>query len=361
MAARKDYYAVLGVPPEASREQIKRRFRNLARDSHPDANPGDPEAEARFRDIAEAYEVLSDPQRRAAYDRGERLGDLFSTFAGFDDLLDLFFGSAGMRGGFGQPTGPAGGRDVSAVLEIDLEEAAFGTSREMSFPLSVQCEDCSGSGAATGTSPITCTRCGGSGAIRVTRRGLLGSLMSVAPCDRCGGAGQIIEQPCAVCRGNGIVSGVRNVEVDVPAGVTDRARLRLTGQGESGRRNAPAGDLFVEVRVRPHETFQRDGDDLRYRLPVTMVQAALGAELEVPLIEGGTSTVTIPAGTQHGAGLRMSGKGMSRLNGRGRGDLVVEAVIEIPEDLSSEEEEALRRFAELRQEAVHSKRRTRFF
>ncbi|MGH8935533.1 MAG: molecular chaperone DnaJ [Acidimicrobiia bacterium] len=351
MTSMKDYYRVLGVSADASQAEIKRAFRRLARETHPDAIPDDPVAEARFREAAEAYEVLSDPRRRAAYDRGDRLavGDLFSSFAAFDDLFEMFFGGGGLT----RPrSGPRAGRDVGTAVEIELAEAAFGTTREVEFPVAVACEACEGSGAAPGSQAQTCPRCGGAGALRLTSRGVMGALLSVTTCDRCQGAGEVIARPCPECRGRGVSEGARSLTVEIPAGVEAGARLRLGGRGESGERGAPAGDLYIEVRIQPHELFSRHRDDLRYRLPIGIAQAALGARMEVPLLEGGQASVEVPRGVQHGSVLRVPGKGVTRLGGRRRGDLMVEVEVVVPSHLSSDEESALRSYAERRGEAT---------
>lgn len=354
----KDFYAILGVPRDASTEEIKKAFRRLARESHPDANPDDPTAEARFREIAEAYEVLSDPERRRRYDRGDTidLGDLFASFGGFDDLIRSVFGDTGL---FGAPTRtPSRGRDVVVPASVTLAEAAFGTTTQLEFTSLVGCATCSGSGAAQGTHPETCGRCGGSGAVRVARRGFLGSVMTLTTCELCGGSGEVVRVPCEICKGRGAVRGSRTIPVEIPGGVSDGTRLRLTRQGEPGPRGSRPGDLYVEIRVEPDPRFSRDGDDLIVRLPVGLAQAALGTRVEVPLLEGGSTDLDIPPGTQPGAVFSLRGKGMQRLGRRGRGDILIEVAVQVPETLSREEEDVLRRYAALRgEETVHSKRR----
>lgn len=357
----KDYYELLGVGRDATQEEIKKRFRQLARDTHPDANPGDPSAEERFREIAQAYEVLSDPQRRAAYDRGETFaGDLFTQFAGLDEILQQFFGGAGF--GFGSVRrGPRRGRDVGAVVELTLDDAATGVSREVAYVAATGCDACAGSGAAPGSTPTRCPTCGGAGQVQVSRSTFLGSMMTVTECATCRGEGSIIDQPCETCRGAGRIDDERLVTVEIPAGVDDGTRLRLSGRGGAGERGAPAGDLYVEVRIPPDERFTRMGDDLHHKLSVGVAEAALGAEVTVPLIGGEATEIDIPSGTQPGTVFRLQRQGMPRLRRRGRGDLLVEVDVQIPSDLTKEQEAALRSFAELRGERPAPPRRKRRF
>jgi molecular chaperone DnaJ len=356
----KDFYDILGVARDAPTEEIKKAFRRLARDSHPDANPDDPTAEARFREIAEAYEVLSDPERRHRYDRGDTidLNDLFASFGGFDDLIRSVFGESGF---FATPTRQANrGRDVLVPARITLAEAAFGVTRELEFAALVECQTCDGAGAASGTHPETCSKCAGSGAVRVARRGFLGSVMTLTTCDLCSGNGQVIRVPCETCRGRGSIPGDRSVSVEIPGGVSEGTRLRLTGQGEVGDRGMRRGDLYVEIHVEPDDRFVRDGDDLIVRVGLGIAQAALGTRIEVPLIEGGFEEFDVPRGTQPGTVVPLRGKGVERLGRRGRGDLLVELHVQVPEDLSKDQEEALRTYASVRgEETGRAKRRRR--
>jgi molecular chaperone DnaJ len=355
----KDYYAALGVEANAAPEEIKKAFRRLARESHPDANPGDPGAEARFREIAEAYEVLSDPKRRAAYDRGDTLdlGDLFGGFSGggLDDLLRSVFGEGGLFGA--AAAGPPRGRDVLTRVNISLEEAAFGSPVDVKFRTSVRCDTCDGSGASPGTERQTCPSCQGTGAQRVARRGILGTMMSVTTCATCQGTGEVIADPCDTCRGRGTTQQDRNVRVEIPPGVDTGTRLRLNHEGEAAGRGGRAGDLFVEVQVQPDERFDRQGDDLVHRTAIGIAEAALGATIEVPLLGGESGEVEVPAGTQPGWITRLAGQGMTRLGRRGRGDLLVVVEVEVPTQLGEEEEELLRRFAELRREQPAGRKR----
>lgn len=348
----RDYYADLGVARDASPEDIKSAFRRLARESHPDANPGDPAAESRFRRIAEAYEVLSNDDRRRSYDRGETLdfGDVFAGFGGLDDLIRSVFGDGGFFGNQGGRPASNRGRDVLVGVEVELATAAFGGETEVAFRTKLACENCGGEGSATGTSPVTCPSCGGAGTVRVARRGLLGTMMTLSPCTTCAGHGTIVSEPCPACRGAGAVTGDRKVRVEIPAGVSDGTRLRLSARGEHPGRRGVAGDLHVEIRTRPSDDFVREGDNLIHRLQVGMAEAALGIKVEIPLLEGGTEALEVPPGTQPSTVFRMSGLGTAHLGRRGRGDLLVLTEVEIPTSLSREEEEALRSFAQLRGE-----------
>lgn len=349
-----DYYEVLGVPRDATPEEIKRAFRARARDSHPDANPDDPTAEERFRRIAEAYEVLSDPERRRRYDRGDTidLGDLFGAgFGGLDDLLRSVFGETGPFGtGFGTARARPRGRDVLIRAQVSLAEAAFGTETEVSFRSDRACATCGGEGTAPGTSRRTCSTCGGAGQVRTARRSFLGTMMTLSGCPDCGGAGSVVDHPCPRCRGRGVTSEEQTVTVEIPPGVSTGTRLRLSGRGESAGYGSASGDLFVEVVVADDPRFRRQGDDLIHHLQVGIAEAALGAVKEVPLLGGEVERVEIPPGTQPGWTVRIPGEGMGRLGRRGRGDLLVVADVVVPVDLSGEEEEYLRRYAEARGE-----------
>jgi molecular chaperone DnaJ len=342
-----DYYATLGVPRDASDQDIKRAFRRIARESHPDANPGESEAAERFREAAQAYEVLSDPQRRAAYDRGDTIdfGNLFSSFAGVEDLLQRFFG-----GGFGT-TGGTGrrqsGADLVTSVSVSLAEVATGTERTVDFPAAVGCEACGGSGAAPGSEPLRCERCGGSGRLRVTSQTLFGTAMSLAACDRCDGRGSVITDPCTTCRGRAWVDGERTVTVEIPPGIGDRDRLRVSGSGHAGGPGEGPGDLYVDVRVQPDDRFERHGPDLVHRVSIGIAEAALGTTLQVPLVDRDEpEDVDIAAGTQSGTVLRLSRRGLPRLGSRGSGDLLIEVTVTVPGSLTAEQEKALREFAE---------------
>lgn len=354
-----DLYEILEVPRDAPVEEIKRSYRRLARECHPDANPDDPGAEARFKELAAAYEVLSDPDKRARYDRfgsvdGIDLGDPFgSGVSGLGDLFDAFFGGAGgpFGGGRRGTTGSFRGYDLEAVATIDFREAVFGTQTDVTVKTLLTCEDCDGTGAEPGTSPEPCSECSGVGEVRMVRQSVLGQIVTAAPCRRCGGTGQVIASPCAACRGQGRVQVDRTYTVDVPKGVDDGSTLRLTGRGAAGSRGAPAGDLYVHLRVQPHQRYERDGDDLVVHEPVGIAQAALGVHLPVETLDGWEDLV-VAGGTRSGASFRLKGRGVPHLTGRGRGDMIVVVDVETPSKLTEEEAELLRRYAELRDEEV---------
>lgn len=357
--AGRDHYEVLGVGRDASTEEIKRAYRRLARQLHPDANPGDAEAEARFKELALAYETLSDPERRRRYDMfgaegaSGRVGaDPFGG-GGLGDIFEAFFGSSSPFGGGGGrgPSGPPRGSDLEVTVELEFEEAVFGTTREVPVRTAVACETCGGSGAAAGTQPLTCQQCGGAGQVRQVRQSLLGQMVTAAPCAVCGGIGQIIEEPCGDCRGEGRSVVEKTYEVDVPPGVDTGNVLHLPGRGAAGPRGGAPGDLYLQVKVRPHDHLERHGADLIHDLHVPLTQAALGASLEYETLDGQESLVIQP-GTQSGRVLRLRGRGVPVGRGNKRGDLLVRITVDVPEGLSEEEEELLRRFAELRGDEV---------
>lgn len=357
----KNYYDILGVSREASPEEIKRAFRRLARDTHPDANPDDPAAEGRFREVAEAYEVLSDPDKRARYDRGDTI-DFSNLFGGtLDDLLRSVFGDSGLFGAAGRTTARRRGRDVLVAAEIDLVEAFEGVTREVSFDGMVTCESCHGRGVAEGGHAETCSTCQGNGVIRTARASVFGQVMQMVECTPCGGSGQVIPDPCPACRGAGATRGRRVLNVDIPAGVDTGTRLRLSGTGESGGRSGTPGDLYVEVHVRPDERWEREGSHLVHRVRIGIAEAALGAVIDVPLIDGGDKDITLEAGTQPGTVIRLAGQGMSRVGRRGRGDLLVEVAVLVPTSLTDEQADALRSYAQLADEGPAEAKKRRFF
>lgn len=352
MAVAADHYATLGVSRDASSDEIKRAYRRLARQLHPDANPDDPEAAERFKDVTHAYEVLSDPAKRQRYDTfGDDRGDFggFGDFGGISDLFSTFFG--GMGGGGSTRRGPVRGADILAEVELTLEEAARGIDREVEIETLEECPDCVGSGNAPGTHPARCRDCGGTGEIRQVRRTVFGDMMTATTCRRCGGEGQEIVDPCKRCSGAGRVRVTESLTLHIPPGVDDGARLRVTGRGQAGARGGRSGDLYVGIRLEPHETFKRAGDDLACEVSVPMTVGALGGTVEAPTLDG-PEAIEIEPGTQSGEVVRLRGRGMPRLDGRGRGQLVVLLKVETPTDLTEEQADLLRRFAKLREEEV---------
>jgi molecular chaperone DnaJ len=362
-----DFYALLGVSPSATDDEIKKAYRRLARELHPDAKPGDAAAEERFKQVTLAYEVLRDPDRRARYDRfgidGIRgaggsggADDPFSVFTsgGLGDLFDAFFGGASPFGGGGRgrgPTGPPRGADLEAPLDLEFTEAVFGAAKELRVRTAVACSTCERTGAQPGTSPTTCQQCGGSGEVRRVRQSLLGQMVTASPCGRCGGSGMEIASPCPDCRGEGRRIDEATYTVDVPAGVDDGNTLRLTGRGMVGPRGGPPGDLFVHLRVRPHPRFERLGPNLVHELHVGMTQAALGAVIDFETLDG-TESLVITGGTHTGRELVLRGRGVPVVGGRGRGDLVVRVFVDTPTELSGPQEELLRRLADERGEPI---------
>lgn len=355
----RDYYAILGVERSATTEEIKKAFRRVARETHPDANPDDPDAEARFKEAAEAYEVLSDPGRRQRYDRGDTidLSDLFSGLGSIDDLLRSVFGDSGLFGG--RPYRPPRGRDVLVRTAVSLEEAAFGTSTLVEYDTLQNCEICDGSGARPGSKADTCPTCGGGGQVRTAQRSVFGTMMSVTTCPSCGGEGSIISDPCPECSGNGVQPGQSRVNVEVPAGVSTGTRLRLSGRGESGGRSGSAGDLFVEIEVADDQRFERHDTHLVHRASIGIAEATLGTRIDVPSIDGESIDLDIPAGTQPGTTFTVSGRGVPALGRRQRGDLIVVVDVAVPRAVTEEEAELLRQWADLRGERTDRPTSTR--
>ncbi len=355
-----DYYELLEIERDASTDEIKRAYRLQARRWHPDANPDDPAAEARFKEIATAYEVLSDADRRRHYDRfgadgPQAGGDPFGGFGGggLGDIFDAFFGGA--MGGSGPMGGGRGGRsagpDLEVAADISFEAAVFGAQHEVTVRTAVACETCEATGAAPGSHAETCSQCGGAGQVRQVRQSILGQMVTAAPCPVCRGAGEVIAQPCPTCNGEGREVVEKTYTVDIPAGVDTGSTLRLSGFGAVGPRGGPAGDLYVQVRVRPHPRFSRDGDDLVHELHLPFTQAALGAAITFETLDG-TEDLVIPRGTQTGREFRLRGRGVPHVRGRGRGDLRVRVVVDTPTELEPEVEEALRQIAAIRGDEV---------
>ncbi|MBV8747907.1 MAG: molecular chaperone DnaJ [Xanthobacteraceae bacterium] len=356
--AKRDYYEVLGVSRTAKDTEIKAAFRKLAMQHHPDRNPGDKDCEHRFKELNEAYDVLKDGDKRAAYDRfghaafeqgmgagGAGFGaDFASTFA---DIFDDFFGMSGARRG--TRSGRERGSDLRYNMEITLEDAFQGKAAQINIPIPVTCEACSGTGAKSGTKPKVCASCGGAGKVRHAQ----GFFTLERTCVACQGRGQVIEQPCPTCSGSGRVTRSRTLAVNIPPGVEDGTRIRLAGEGEAGVRGGPSGDLYIFLSIAAHAFFQRDGADLHCRVPVSMITAALGGEFELPTIDGSNSRVKIPPGTQSGRRFRLSGKGMPVLRSKQSGDMYVQVMVETPQNLTKRQRELLMEFEQLSSHDTH--------
>jgi molecular chaperone DnaJ len=353
-----DYYGVLGVRQDATPEEIKRAYRRLARENHPDVNH-EPGAAERFKDIGRAYEVLSDPEKRRIVDLGGdplaqgagSAGNPFSGFGGFGDVFEAFFGGAGAARSASRRSRVRPGADALLQMSLTLDEAAFGVRREITVETAVLCEQCRGSGCAQGTSPRTCATCGGSGELQSVQRSFLGQVMTTRACTACAGTGEQIPSPCPACGTEGRVRARRTITVDVPAGIEDGMRIRLSGQGEVGPGGGPAGDLYVEVAEQPHDTFTREGSDLHCHIQVPMTAAALGTDLILSTLDG-EEKLDIRAGTQSGTVLTLRGKGVPRLRSTQRGDLLVHVDVRVPTRLDDEQERLMRELAELRHEDV---------
>jgi len=344
MAIKRDYYEVLGVRRNAGPEEIKRAYRKLALQYHPDRNPNDPTADSRFKEINEAYEVLSDQEKRHRYDTFGHAGTRgipgfdFQGFDGINDIFDMFFGA-----GTGQAarTTVRRGSDLRLDLQIAFEEAIFGTERELTIPRSAACDACRGTGAEPGTSPQPCPQCRGSGQVRRASQSIFGQIVNVVTCSRCRGEGKVIDRPCRTCRGSGHVPGEKRVRIHIPAGVDSGSQIRLQGEGEPGPRGGPAGDLYIVLQVKPHATLKRNGTDLVYELPLSIAQAALGDTVEIPTVDG-PEKLEIPPGTQYGRTFRLSGKGVPHLRSGRRGDQITFVRVVIPTNLTDEQKKALR-------------------
>ena len=351
--ANKDYYASLGIEKGASEEEIKKAFRKQAIKYHPDKNSGNAEAEAKFKEINEAYQVLSDPEKRARYDQfgtvdgdpgfGGGFGGFdFSDMGGFGDIFDSFFGGGG---GGRRPNGPSRGADIEYSVTLTFEEAVFGVKKDVSINRSENCDSCSGSGAKAGTSPKTCPTCNGSGQVRVQRQTPLGSFVSTSACDKCGGKGKIVENPCPSCSGRGQTRKNRKISVNIPAGVDTGNVMPLRGEGEHGTNGGPAGDLYIRINVTPSKKFTRKGVDVYIDAHISMAKAALGTEITVATVDGDVK-YTVPAGTQSGTLFRLKGKGIPRVNSTGRGDQYVKVIVDIPKTLNDKQREALKMLME---------------
>jgi len=366
LPSKKDYYEVLGVGRDASDAEIKKAYRKLAKQYHPDLNPGDKTAEAKFKEVNEAYEVLSDPQKRARYDQfghagvdpnsfggaGAGFGDF--DFGGISDIFESFFG------GFGRSSrsrsGPRKGADLKYSVEITFEEAAFGVEKEITISRNENCSNCGGTGAKPGTSPVTCKHCNGTGQIQYRQSTPFGQIINTRTCDFCRGEGKVITDPCPTCSGRGKVRKTVKKKLDIPAGIDDGQTISIRGEGDPGSKGGPPGDLFVTVNVKPHPIFKRQGNDVVCEIPITFVQAALGAELEVPTLDGKVK-YTMPEGTQTGTIFRLKNKGIPYLRGNGRGDQYVKVEIDVPKKLNEKQKELLRQFAEISGDEVYEHRK----
>ena len=368
MAEKRDYYEVLGVKKGASEDELKKAYRKLAKENHPDLHPGDKECEARFKEINEAYEVLSDPDKRAKYDQfghaafdpsqgfgGGGFGG-FEGFGGFGDIFsDIFGGGFGFGGGGGRnPNAPRKGDNLRATVNIKFEEAAFGVKKDVFVSKIEQCHDCKGTGCAEGTTAEVCPDCKGTGTVMSTKRTPFGMVQSSEQCPKCRGRGKIIHSPCKTCRGMGSVRRQHKVSVSIPAGIDDGQTISLKGQGNAGLNGGPAGDLLITVLVQPHARFERDGASILLDQEISFSQAALGAEVEVPTLDGKVK-LNIPEGTQSGTTFRLKGKGVPFLRNGGRGDQFVTVNVAVPRSMTSTQKNALRRYAETMGETVEQK------
>lgn len=363
MADKRDFYEVLGIQKGASEDEIKKAYRKKAKEYHPDLHPDDKEAEAHFKEVAEAYEVLSDADKKARYDQfghagvdpnfgagaGGYGGGVYTDFGDIGDIFSSIFGGFG-GGGFGggrrsNPNAPQRGSDAAATVAVSFEEAAHGCKKKIRVQRIVPCTDCGGSGAKRGTSPTSCPDCGGSGVVMRQQRTAFGVMQTQAACSRCRGRGRIINDPCPTCNAQGRVQKTEEIGINIRAGIDDGQVIAIDGKGNAGVNGGPAGDLHVQVSVRPHPLFERDGFNIWYELPLTYAQAALGAEVDIPTLDGKMG-YQIKDGTQPGDVLRVRGKGIPYINGRGVGDLMIKVTVEIPRDLTSEQKKRLRAFDE---------------
>ncbi|WMJ82314.1 molecular chaperone DnaJ [Clostridium sp. MB40-C1] len=367
--ANKDYYEVLGISKGASEDEIKKSYRKLAMKYHPDRNPGDKEAEEKFKDINEAYQVLSDPEKKSQYDRfgttdfnggfgGAGGFDFSGGMGGFEDIFDSFFGGFG---GFSsrRKNGPERGEDIEYTLNLTFEEAVFGVEKEISLSKNEKCETCNGTGAKPGTNSKTCDKCNGTGQVRYQRNTPLGSFVSTATCDKCSGSGKIITDPCHTCHGKGTVRKNKKIKIKIPAGVDTGNVLPLRGQGEPGKNGGPSGDLYINIRVSPHKFFKRKGFDIYVEQHISFARAALGVELEVATVDGDVK-YKVPAGTQSGTVFRLKGKGITRVNGHGRGDEYIKVIVDVPKNLNDKQKEALVAFMEASGEKLEDSHKKSF-
>jgi molecular chaperone DnaJ len=348
--ARRDYYEILNINRNASAEEIKNSFRNLARKYHPDVSK-EPDAEEKFKEINEAYAILSDTDKRAAYDRYGHAGvnsmggmPDFTTID-FSDIFEEFFGFGGMGGGSRRKNAPRRGADLSYAVTLEFEEAVFGVDKDIEITRDETCSTCRGTGAEAGTSPVTCSNCGGRGEVRQVRQTFLGSMVQVAACPTCQGKGTVIQSPCKVCRGSGLERKTTKKLVHIPAGVDNGTQIRLAGEGQPGLNGGPVGNLYLEIRVKPHKFFRRNQEDIQIDLNINIAQATLGAEIEVPTVDGKEKLV-IPPGTQPGKIFKLRGHGVPHLRSSGRGDQLVIVGVEIPTQVSQDQRELFEKLAE---------------
>ncbi|REK77425.1 molecular chaperone DnaJ [Paenibacillus paeoniae] len=355
MANKRDFYDVLGVGKDASAEDIKKSYRKLARQYHPDVNKAD-DAETKFKEVKEAYDVLSDDGKRSTYDQYGHVdpnqgmgGAGGADFGGMGDIFDMFFGGGGGRR---DPNAPQRGNDLQYTMTVEFKEAVFGKEAEITIPRTESCDHCHGSGAKPGTKPDTCSTCRGSGQQEVVQNTPFGRMVNRRACTNCSGTGRIIREKCGTCHGAGKVKKQRRIKINIPAGVDDGAQIRMSGEGEGGLRGGPAGDLYIVIRVKSHEFFEREGDDIYCEVPLTFVQAALGDEIEIPTLTEKVK-LKIPAGTQTGTYFRLKGKGVPKLRGYGTGDQHVKVTIVTPTSLNDEQKDLLRQFAGLSGESTN--------
>lgn len=370
MATKKDYYEVLEINRSASDNEIKKAYRILAKKYHPDVNPGDKAAEANFKEINEAYEVLSDPQKRAKYDQYGHAGvdpNGFGGFGGFEDfdfggigdIFESFFGNVGFGSSSRSKNGPQRGADVKTFVDISFEEAAFGVEKEVAVTRLEACADCSGTGSKKGTEPISCSVCKGTGQVQYSQNTPFGQFVNIKTCDHCHGEGRIITNPCSTCQGKGKVRRNRIIKVNIPAGIDNGQLISLRSEGEPGLRGGPSGDLYIVINVKPHSLFKREGYDIICDVPITFPQAALGADLEIPTLEG-KEKYSIPEGTQTGTVFKLKNKGIKNLKGHGRGDQYVRVSIEVPKSLTDKQKEILKELSDLLGDDAHSQRKNFF-
>lgn len=371
MSTKRDYYDVLGVGKSADATEIKKAYRKLAMKYHPDKNPGDKEAEEKFKEINEAYEVLSDETKRRNYDQfghegvnGQGFGGAGGFggqgFGGFDDIFGDIFGDmfgGGFGGGRQRRRGPERGADIKQRVNISFEEAAFGKKVQVKINRSEECEECNGSGAKPGTSKKTCPTCNGSGQVQSVQRTPFGNIASTRTCSTCNGDGEVIDSPCTKCHGKGSIRKTKTIEVDIPAGIDEGQMIKLGGQGELGSRGGPRGDLYIEVNVNAHPLFTREGYDVYLEMPITFAQATLGDKIQVPTLDGKVE-YEIPEGTQTGTVFRLKGKGIPKLRSNVRGDQYVKVTVEIPKKLNDKQKELVRQFAKECGQEVHQRQKT---